>query len=148
MTRITSQILLLILLASPMAVAGNSALTRLQGYIEVDTINPPGNESRGVRYLSEILDEAGIDYETAESAPGRGNLWARLEGGDEPALVLLHHIDVVPASPEFWTTDPLKAEIRNGILYGRGTLDTKALGIAHLEAFLALYASGASSNAM
>jgi acetylornithine deacetylase/succinyl-diaminopimelate desuccinylase-like protein len=143
MTPINLLLLALSLLISQSATAQESALARLQGYIEVDTINPPGNESRGVRYLAAILDEAGIDYETAESAPGRGNLWARLEGGDEPALVLLHHIDVVPASPEFWTTDPLKAEIRDGKLYGRGTLDTKALGIAHLEAFLALHASGA-----
>ena len=44
------------------------------------------------------LDKQGIAYETAEAAPGRGNIWARLEGGDQPALVLLHHMDVVPAT--------------------------------------------------
>ncbi|MFT6956702.1 MAG: acetylornithine deacetylase/succinyl-diaminopimelate desuccinylase-like protein [Halieaceae bacterium] len=143
MTPINVLLISLALLMVQSATAQESALERLQSYIEVDTVNPPGNESRGVHYLAGILDAAGIDYETAESAPGRGNIWARLEGGDEPALILLHHIDVVPASREFWATDPLKAEIRDGKLYGRGTLDTKGLGIAHLEAFLALHISGA-----
>ena len=48
--------------------------------------------------------------------PGRGNIWARLKGGDEPALILLQHTDVVPADPKFWTTDPLSGDIRDGYL--------------------------------
>lgn len=74
------------------------ALERPERYLQIDTNNPPGNESRGVTYLAGILQKAGIPYETGESAPGRGNLWARLPGGDESALVLLHRIDVVPAA--------------------------------------------------
>ena len=58
----------------------NEAVERLSAYLQIDTINPPGNESRGVRYISSLLDAAGIAYETAESAPGRGNLWARIPG--------------------------------------------------------------------
>ena len=103
----------LLLLALPSNVyAQTDALERLKSYIEVDTINPPGNETRGVAFFSKIFDEAGIAYETAESAPGRGNIWARLEGGDEPALILLHHMDVVPATevgvaPIWWTPENL-----------------------------------------
>ena len=138
MTRIAFVIALLGSLITSAAQADDVALQRLSAYLGIDTVNPPGNETRGVEYLAGILEEAGISYETAESAPGRGNLWARLEGGDEPALLLLHHIDVVPASPEFWDTDPLVPEVRDGLLFGRGALDTKALGIAHLQAFLAL----------
>ena len=93
----------------PASLSAQTPLDRLKTYVEIDTTNPPGNESRGVEFFAEILDEAGIAYETAESAPGRGNIWARLEGGDEPGLVLLHHIDVVPATPEAWETDPLQA---------------------------------------
>lgn len=124
----------------------DAAVPNLQGYVRVDTVNPPGNESRGVAYLAQILDKAGIAYETAESAPGRGNLWARIPGGRKPALVLLHHIDVVPGNTDYWDTDPLSGEIRDGYLYGRGTLDTKGLGIAQLQAFLALHASGRKPN--
>ena len=125
--------------ASP---AAAQPLQRLQEYIAIDTTNPPGNESRAVEFFAAILEAAGIAYETAESAPGRGNIWAKLEGGDAPGLVLLHHTDVVPATPEAWDTDPLEPVIRDGMLIGRGTLDTKSLGILHLEAFLALHASG------
>lgn len=120
----------------------DEAVERLQAYVRIDTTNPPGNETRGVEYLAQLLTAAGIPYETAESAPGRGNLWARLEGGPEPALVLLHHIDVVPADPRYWTTAPFGGEIRDGYLHGRGTLDTKGLGIIGLQAFLELHRRG------
>jgi acetylornithine deacetylase/succinyl-diaminopimelate desuccinylase-like protein len=124
----------------------DETLRRLQEYLRIDTTNPPGNETRGTRYLGGLLEAAGIEYEKVESAPGRGNLWARLEGGDEPALLLLHHIDVVPADPEHWTVDPLSGEIRAGWIYGRGALDTKGGGMVQLQAFLALARSGAELN--
>lgn len=122
------------------------AVEWLQDYIRIDTVNPPGNEIAGVRFLAAILEVEGIPYETAESAHGRGNIWARLEGGDEPGLLLLHHIDVVPADPSAWVTDPLSGEIRDEMVYGRGTLDTKAAGIVHLAAFIALHRAGTVLN--
>ncbi len=120
----------------------DQAVAWLQQYIQINTINPPGNEIAGARFLAAILETEGIPYEIVESAPGRGNIWARLAGGDAPSLVLLHHIDVVPADPTYWTTDPLSGEIRDGVLHGRGALDTKGLGIVHLAAFLGLHRSG------
>ncbi|MCZ6618600.1 MAG: M20/M25/M40 family metallo-hydrolase [Gammaproteobacteria bacterium] len=122
------------------------AVTQLSEYLKIDTINPPGNESRGVAFLAGILEEAGIVYETAESAPGRGNIWARLEGGREPGLVLLHHIDVVPANRAYWEFDPLSGAVEDGYVYGRGAIDTKGLGIVQLQAFLALHAGGGRLN--
>jgi acetylornithine deacetylase/succinyl-diaminopimelate desuccinylase-like protein len=117
-------------------------VTRVQEYLKVNTINPPGNESRGVEFFKRIFDAEGIRYETVESAPGRGNIWARLGGGPEPGLILLHHMDVVPADPQYWNMDPLSGELQGGHVYGRGALDTKTLGILHLEAFLALHRAG------
>ena len=125
------------------------AVPRLSGYLQIDTTNPPGNESRGVAFLARILDEAGIEYETAESAPGRGNLWARLPattGRKQPGVVLLHHIDVVPANRAYWSFDPLSGEVKDGWIYGRGAIDTKGLGIIHLQAFLALHDSRLPRN--
>lgn len=118
----------------------------LQDLIRVDTINPPGNETRAVEFFAEIFDAEGIEYETAESAPGRGNIWARLEGGDEPALILLQHTDVVPANEEFWTIPPLSGDIRDGYILGRGARDMKGLGIIHLATFLSLHRSGVELN--
>ena len=122
------------------------SVSRLSAYLKIDTINPPGNESRGVDYLSKILESEGIAYERVESAPNRGNLWSRLRSakpsGSRDALVLLHHIDVVPANRSYWSFDPLSGDVKNGFIYGRGAIDTKGLGIAQMQAFLALARSG------
>ncbi|MDT8319269.1 MAG: M20/M25/M40 family metallo-hydrolase [Xanthomonadales bacterium] len=124
----------------------DEALGWLQEFIRIDTVNPPGNESRAVDFLGTILEAEGIAWQSAESAPGRGNLWARLEGGDLPALLLLQHTDVVPADPEYWTADPLGGEIRDGYLWGRGALDMKGTGISQLAAFIALHRSMRALN--
>lgn len=118
---------------------GDEAVARAQEYIRINTTNPPGNETKAVDFFARIFTQEGIQFDTASSAPGRGNIWARLKGGSDPALVLLHHMDVVPADPRYWEVDPFAATIKDGMLYGRGTLDTKSLGIAHLETFLALH---------
>ena len=108
----------------------------LKEYISIDTVNPPGNESNAVEFLGDILKDFGIEYKTYESAPGRGNLIARINGGDMPALILMHHTDVVPFNAEYWISDPMVAEEINGYLYGRGVIDMKGLGVQHLMAFL------------
>ncbi len=124
----------------------DEAVAWLQEYLKVDTVNPPGNEYRAVEFYSRIFDAEGIEYETGESAPGRGNIWARLKGGDQPALILLQHTDVVPADLEYWTTDPLSGELRDGYILGRGARDMKGTGISHLAAFLSLHRAGLPLN--
>tara|TARA_R100000322_G_scaffold164488_1_gene128953 strand:+ start:1126 stop:2511 length:1386 start_codon:yes stop_codon:yes gene_type:complete len=124
----------------------SQAVQWLQEFVRIDTINPPGNEYRAVDFYAQIFEAEGIEYETAESAPGRGNIWARIPGGDEPGLILLQHTDVVPADREFWSFDPLSGDISDGYIYGRGTRDMKGLGIAHLVAFLELHRSGLPLN--
>jgi acetylornithine deacetylase/succinyl-diaminopimelate desuccinylase-like protein len=124
----------------------DEAVRWVQDLIRIDTINPPGNEFRAVNFYAEIFESEGIEYETAESAEGRGNIWARLEGGDEPGLILLQHTDVVPAEEEFWTIDPLSGDIRDGYILGRGARDMKGLGVIQLASFLSLHRSGAELN--
>jgi acetylornithine deacetylase/succinyl-diaminopimelate desuccinylase-like protein len=136
---------LLITTASAQAIE-DEALDWLQAFLRVDTINPPGNESRAVEFIARILDAEGIPYQTAESAPGRGNIWARLEGGDEPGLIMLNHTDVVPADPKYWSTDPLSGEIKDGYLYGRGAIDMKGTGINQLATFISLHRAGIPLN--
>ena len=124
----------------------DEAVRWVQDLIRIDTINPPGNEFRAVNFYAEIFESEGIEYETAESAEGRGNIWARLEGGDEPGLILLQHTDVVPAEEEFWTIDPLSGDIRDGYILGRGARDMKGLGVIQLASFLSLHRSAAELN--
>jgi acetylornithine deacetylase/succinyl-diaminopimelate desuccinylase-like protein len=114
------------------------AVPRFVDFVQVDTINPPGNEVRAVAFLGAILDAEGIPWESVEPMPGRGSLWAVLEGGDEPPLILLNHTDVVPADESQWDHPPLSGVIDDGYVYGRGALDMKSLGIAQLQAFIAL----------
>lgn len=60
----------------------DQAVERLSKYIQVRAENPPGNEIRGVEFFARIFDAAGIEYEIAESAPGRANIWETSNGGD------------------------------------------------------------------
>jgi acetylornithine deacetylase/succinyl-diaminopimelate desuccinylase-like protein len=124
----------------------DEAVQHLQQYLRINTANPPGNEAEAMRFFARILAREGIPFDTAVPAPGRGNIWARLKGGSEPALLLLHHMDVVPADPRYWDVDPYSGTLRGGDVFGRGALDTKALGIVQLQAFLALKRSGAALN--
>ena len=122
------------------------SVQRLQEYLRINTTNPPGNELEGARWLKQVLDREGIEasiLDTAELGPGHANLYARLRGnGTKKAIALVHHIDVVPAAPEYWTVPPFSGEIRDGFVYGRGALDMKGQGIAHLMAMIALKRSG------
>ncbi|HVR44196.1 MAG TPA: M20/M25/M40 family metallo-hydrolase [Thermoanaerobaculia bacterium] len=115
----------------------------LREYIRIDTSNPPGNELAGAEFLARELREAGIEAEIIESAPGRANLHARIPGRRRgEGLLLLHHIDVVPAGPEGWTVPPFAADVKRNMVWGRGALDMKSIGIAHLVAFTELARSG------
>ena len=122
------------------------AVEWLKEYLQIETVNPPGNESRAVDYIANIFEQEGIEFNSAESAPGRGNIWARIEGGDKPALVLLHHSDVVPVNEKYWDFDPFSGEIKDGYILGRGALDMKGTGIAHLANFINLHRQGKKLN--
>lgn len=116
---------------------------RLAEYLRIDTTNPPGNERAGAEFLQALLAAEGIEAEIHDSDPGRGNLYARLPGtGKARALLLLSHIDVVPATPEAWTVPPLSGAIRDGYIWGRGALDMKGMGMIEVMTMVALRRQG------
>jgi acetylornithine deacetylase/succinyl-diaminopimelate desuccinylase-like protein len=111
----------------------------LVSYLRIDTSNPPGNETSGARFLQQLLIKDGIDAKLIGSDPKRQSVYARLvSGSTEKALVLLHHIDVVPAIASEWTKPPFAGIRSGGYIWGRGALDIKSLGIAELMAFVDL----------
>ena len=116
----------------------------LKELVRIDTVNPPGGEMRLVARLARMFEDAGIEFAVQTSAPGRGNIVARLpaEAPQEPPLFLLSHTDVVPAQAELWQLPPFEAQERDGYIYGRGTVDTKQLTVMELAAFLALKQRG------
>lgn len=108
--------------------AGQEAIEILQRLIQFDTTNPPGNELPAAEYIQHLLSQDGIDGQILESAPGRANLVARLEGnGYAGPLLLLGHTDVVYADLDEWSYPPFGGEIHDGYIWGRGALDMKDL---------------------
>jgi acetylornithine deacetylase/succinyl-diaminopimelate desuccinylase-like protein len=106
----------------------------LRELIRFDTINPPqpgsgkpnADETALLRHVKSLLAADGIPSEIYESAPGRGNLVARLKGsGARRPVLLMAHVDVVNVDRTQWEVDPLSGEVKDGFIWGRGALDDK-----------------------
>ncbi len=100
----------------------------LSELIQIDTTNPPGNETKAANYIADYLAKDGFQSEILESAPGRGSVVTRLKGtGEKPSLLLLSHLDVVAANPAEWNVEPFAGTITDGYVYGRGAIDMKGM---------------------
>ena len=110
--------------------------------VEIDTTTASGDTARAADAMARRLRDAGFpeaDIQVFSPAPKKGNLVARLRGtGALRPMLLLAHIDVVPASREDWSYDPFKLTEQDGYFYGRGTGDDKFMAatfIANLIRF-------------
>jgi acetylornithine deacetylase/succinyl-diaminopimelate desuccinylase-like protein len=131
----------LALFASLHAQAPDEAIRLLQDYVRIDTSNPPGDTRKAADFLAGIFEREGIPVTRYESQPGKAILYARLKATAPVVgkpIVLLHHMDVVPADRSQWKIDPFAATIDGDDIRGRGTMDMKGLGVAHILAFLRL----------
>ncbi len=123
------------------------AVATLSRYVRFDTTNPPGNELPAALWLRDEIVRRGISQDVAlyEPASGRGLLIARIPGSEPlKPLLLNHHIDVVAADPCRWTYPPFEGVVSDGFVWGRGTLDTKSLGIIFMLALQELLKEGVS----
>jgi len=126
--------------APDFSAAQAEAVTFLGELVKIDTSNPPGSETRAAEYMKSMLAAEGVTANVYESAPGRGNLVARLKGnGRKKPILLMAHLDVVGVERDKWTLDPFAATIKDGYLYGRGAIDDKSMDAANLEVFLLLH---------
>jgi acetylornithine deacetylase/succinyl-diaminopimelate desuccinylase-like protein len=101
----------------------------LRDLLRIRTVNPPGDEILAARLLEAVLADAGIPSTVVEPFPGRGSIVARLRGdgtGGAP-LLLLSHLDVVPAPEGGWTHDPFGGDLADGYVWGRGAVDMKGM---------------------
>ncbi len=115
------------------------AISLLSEYLAINTSNPPGDERGAAGFFAKLFEREGISYRIYEPEHGRSSIRAVLPGsGESEPLILLHHMDVVPASPEKWGFDPFGGAVIDGHICGRGALDTKSLGIMELMALLSL----------
>jgi len=101
--------------------------------IQIDSANTGAlatttGEAEAADYVDAKLREVGYETEVIESgAPGRHNVFARLEGAgsSRPGLLVHGHLDVVPANAEEWSVHPLSGAVREGYVWGRGAVDMK-----------------------
>ena len=120
------------------------AVTLLSQYIKINTTNPPGNELPAAKMIREKFLDDGIPATIWEPQPGRGVVAARLHGvgRHNKAIVLLSHMDVVPANPKEWQVPPFSGVVKDGELWGRGAIDDKGPGVIELMAMLAIKRAG------
>jgi acetylornithine deacetylase/succinyl-diaminopimelate desuccinylase-like protein len=124
---------------SPDKALEEEAVSLLSRYIQIDTTNPPGDEIQAAQFFKAIFDREGIEARIIESEPGRGNIYARLRGnGATKAVMLLNHMDVVPADAKLWKEAPFSGTVKDGYIWGRGALDMKGPAIVELITLLAL----------
>ena len=120
--------------AAAWAAAVDELVETVRDLIRIRSINPPApgspdGELVAARRIAAILTAAGLEPDVVEPEPGRGSVHVRLRGdgtGGIP-LLLLSHLDVVPAPPDRWSHDPFAADLADGYIYGRGAVDMKAM---------------------
>jgi acetylornithine deacetylase/succinyl-diaminopimelate desuccinylase-like protein len=143
---------------------GARAAALLAEAIRIDTSNPPGNEGPLAEHLASFLSAEGIEAAVvplAEPDGGRAAIWARVPAsgaerrgpgagaerrgpgaGTGRPLILLSHLDVVPAEPDAWTVDPFAGVVGGGFVVGRGALDAKGVTVTHALTLVELVRRG------
>ncbi len=112
--------------------------------VQIDTSNPPGNETKAAEYLKKVFDSEGIPAQLFALDPTRANIVARLKGnGSKRPILILGHTDVVGVQREKWPVDPFGAVLKDGYIWGRGSIDDKDKVAANLMVMLLLKRSGA-----
>lgn len=130
---------------------GRAAFDDLAAYMRVDTVNPAGNERNGADFLAALLAARGIESEIIDHGNNRASLIARVKAtkpSGEGAICLVNHIDVVTSELERWPKErgPLSGAIVDEggetMVYGRGAIDMKGMGLMELHALFALLDAG------
>lgn len=118
-----------------------------QNLIRINTSNPPGCERAAAEYIGNLLEREGVDFRILEKEAGRSNIAAVIPGkSGELPVMLISHIDVVPVKQEEWDFQGFGGNISDGILQGRGAVDTKQLTAMELEALLLILREGKPLN--
>jgi acetylornithine deacetylase/succinyl-diaminopimelate desuccinylase-like protein len=105
--------------------------------VEINTVTATGDTAKAAEAMAARLRAAGFadaDVQAFSSAPRKGNLVARLRGsGTRKPILLLAHLDVVPANREDWSVDPFKLIEQDGYYYARGSGDDKYMAAAFVN---------------
>ncbi|HEX5228181.1 MAG TPA: M20/M25/M40 family metallo-hydrolase [Bryobacteraceae bacterium] len=103
------------------------AMRHFQALVQIDSTDPPGNETRVAEYVKKVLEAEGIPVMMVAKDPSRADIIARIKGnGSKRPLLIMGHSDTVRVDPAKWTFPPFSATRKDGYVYGRGTLDDKS----------------------
>ena len=110
-------------------------LTKLtQKLIQINSENPPGDESRIAAFVKNYLEKLGLKTKIYQFKKKRSNVAAILEGRNKKhSLLITPHLDTVPAG-ESWHFNPFQGKIHRGRIYGLGATDCKGNLACSLEA--------------
>lgn len=122
-------------------------LRHYSALVQIDSSNPPGNETAVVTYIKKVFDAEGIPSQVFALEPARANLVARIPrnnpNGSKRPILIMAHTDVVGVQREKWPVDPFGAIRKDGYIWGRGTVDDKDKLAANLMLMLLLKRTGA-----
>ena len=117
----------------------DETMRHFQALVQIDSTDPPGNETRVAEYVKKVLDSEGIPATLVAKDPARANVIARLKGnGSKRPLLIMGHSDTVKVDPAKWTFPPFSATRNGGYVYGRGTLDDKSDLVADMMTMILL----------
>ena len=119
----------------------------LQSLVRIPSPNPPGDTRAIADFIAQTMAAVGCQVVSVapDSKPEAVSVIATLGSGD-PVIMLHAHIDTVPIAADEagqWSVDPYAAVIKDGRVYGKGSVDDKAPLAAMMQAGLELAATGA-----
>ncbi|UCE85140.1 MAG: M20/M25/M40 family metallo-hydrolase [Deltaproteobacteria bacterium] len=132
----------------PRADLGAASSEILAQAIRIPTVSPEGNERPLAELLVRVARREGLEARVVRTPSFDGSeraaAWARWAGtGARRPIVLLSHLDVVPADAAEWSVDPFEGVVGGGYVVGRGALDAKGVAVVHLFTLIELAARGA-----
>ncbi|PON75218.1 N-acyl-L-amino-acid amidohydrolase [Parasponia andersonii] len=125
--------------------SSSAAIARFQQYLRINTAHPNPQYYKAADFILSQAQSLSLESQTLEFVKGKPLILLKWPGSHPnlPSILLNSHTDVVPAEGDKWVYPPFAAHIDlQGNIYGRGSQDTKGVGLQYLEAIRRLKASG------
>ncbi|MBY0149161.1 M20 family metallopeptidase [Neobacillus niacini] len=124
------------------------AVQFLQSLIQINSVNPPGNEKKVAEAIQTYLKSTNLQVEVDDLGNNRANLFATYHSGGRNGKYLVYsgHLDTVPPGKVKWEHDPYSGEVVDNKVFGRGATDMKGGVAAMLLALKYLDEAGVKLN--
>ncbi len=123
--------------------SAESCAALLQTLVRTDTCQPAGNEEALCHAIAALFPDT-VEKTLIPHQAGRASLAIRIPGKESRGgLAFMGHLDTVSCGdPSLWSCDPLAAQRKGDLIYGRGTADMKGGLVCMIQAALHLLESG------